>query len=173
MSFSWITLAGNKSCRSGMFILDLYFFHPGSWIRIFSIPDPRSALFHPGSASKNLSILTPKKWFLSTCSSRLRILTFHPSRIPDPQHCWEPYLDARQRGLECGAGEQLGAREGAEVGRQLLVDPALHVTHRRLQVEVKVAILMGAIFRSARFIGSIGIVNLGYGSRSWLRASKV
>jgi hypothetical protein len=28
------------------------------------IPDPN--LFHPGSASKNVSILTRKKWFLST-----------------------------------------------------------------------------------------------------------
>jgi hypothetical protein len=107
------------------------------------------------------------------CSSRIRILIFYPSRIPDPgvkrhpipdpdpQHCWRPYLDARQRGLQCGAGEQLGAREGAEVRRQLLVDPALHVAHRRLQVEVEVAILMGPIFRSASFIGSIGIVNPG------------
>ncbi len=51
-------------------------------IRIFSIPDP-------GSASKNLSILT-QKLFLSSkkydpgCSSRIRILIFYPSRIPDP-----------------------------------------------------------------------------------------
>jgi hypothetical protein len=28
------------------------------------IPDPR--FFHPGSASKNLSILTQKKWFLKS-----------------------------------------------------------------------------------------------------------
>jgi hypothetical protein len=54
-----------------------------SRIRLFSIPDP-------GSASKNLSILTPKKWFLSSrkydpgCSSRIRMLTFYPSRNPDP-----------------------------------------------------------------------------------------
>jgi hypothetical protein len=57
-----------------------------SRIRIFFIPDP-------GSASKNLSILTPQKWFLSSrkydpgCSFRIpgfriRILTFYPSRIP-------------------------------------------------------------------------------------------
>ncbi len=70
------------------------FFHPGSWT--VSIPDP-------GSSSKNLSILTPKKakkWFLSSkkydtgCSSRIRMLTFsHPGSriqgskkysIPDP-----------------------------------------------------------------------------------------
>jgi hypothetical protein len=62
------------------------FFHPGSQIGTVSIPGP-------GSAWKNLSILTPKetkKWFLSSrkydpgCSSRIRILTFYPSRIPDP-----------------------------------------------------------------------------------------
>ncbi len=61
-----------------MFIPDPTFFHPGSRIRTVSIPDP-------GSPSKNLSILTPKKWFLSSrkydpgCSSR----------IPDPgSGCW-------------------------------------------------------------------------------------
>jgi hypothetical protein len=37
-------------------IRDVY---PGSRIRIFSIPDPNC--LHPGSLSKNLSILTPKK----------------------------------------------------------------------------------------------------------------
>ncbi len=95
-----------QCCGSGMFIPD-----PGSdffpsRIRTVSIPDP-------GSASKNLSILTPKKpkkWFLSSrkydpgCSSRISDpgsgcwLSTHPgSRIqgskrhripaPDPQHC--------------------------------------------------------------------------------------
>jgi hypothetical protein len=70
------------------------------------IPDPGSGFFSipdPGSSSKNLSILTPKKakkWFLSSkkydpgCSSRIRRLTFsHPGSriqgskrhpIPDP-----------------------------------------------------------------------------------------
>jgi hypothetical protein len=47
------------------------------------IPNPNC--LHPGSSSKNLSILTPKKakkWFLSSkkydpgCSSRIRMLTF-------------------------------------------------------------------------------------------------
>jgi hypothetical protein len=79
-----------------MFIPDPTFFHPGSRIRTFSIP-------YPGSSSKNLSILTPKKakkWFLSSkkydlgCSSRIQMLTFsHPGSriqgskrhpIPDP-----------------------------------------------------------------------------------------
>jgi hypothetical protein len=56
-----------------------------SRIRTVSIPDP-------GSASKNLSILTQKKWFLSSrkydpgCSSRIPDpdVDFYPSRIPDP-----------------------------------------------------------------------------------------
>jgi hypothetical protein len=70
-----------------------------SRIRLFSIPDPGSELSpsripNPRSSSKNLSILTPKnpkKWFLSSkkydpgCSSRIRMLTFYPSRIPDPE----------------------------------------------------------------------------------------
>jgi hypothetical protein len=56
------------------------------------IPDPNC--LYPGSASKNLSILTPKKqkWFLSSkkydpgCSSRIPDpdADFYPSRIPDP-----------------------------------------------------------------------------------------
>ncbi len=57
------------------------------------IPDP--TFFHPGSSSKNLSILTlkkAKKWFLSSkkydpgCSSRIPDpdADFLPSRIPDP-----------------------------------------------------------------------------------------
>ncbi len=57
---------------------------PGCWsrIRIFSIPAP-------GSASNNLMIRTQKHGFLSSrkydpgCSSRIQILIFYPSRIPD------------------------------------------------------------------------------------------
>jgi hypothetical protein len=54
-----------------------------SRIRLFSIPDLNC--LNPGSSSKSLSILTPKKakkWFLSSkkydpsCSSRIRMLTF-------------------------------------------------------------------------------------------------
>jgi hypothetical protein len=56
-----------------------------SRIRTVSIPDP-------GSASKNLRVLTPKKWVLSSrkydpgCSSRIpdSDADFYPSRIPDP-----------------------------------------------------------------------------------------
>jgi hypothetical protein len=80
-------LREEQCCGSGMFIPDPTFFHPGSRIRTVSIPDP-------GSSSKNLSILTPKKakkWFLSSekydpvvhPGSRILMLTFsHPgSRI--------------------------------------------------------------------------------------------
>jgi len=73
--------------RVAQLVLRIRDVYPGSdffpsRIRIVSILDP-------GSASKNLSILTKKKWFLSSrkydpgCSSRIRILTFYPSRIPD------------------------------------------------------------------------------------------
>ncbi len=50
--------------------------YPGS--EFFSIPDP-------GSASKNLSILTQKNGFSALgCSTLIWILIFYPSRIPDP-----------------------------------------------------------------------------------------
>jgi hypothetical protein len=64
----------------GSLILDPNFFHPGSWI------------LDPGSTSKNLSILTKNKWFLSSQKydlgfpSRIRIPDSEPdfSPIPDP-----------------------------------------------------------------------------------------
>jgi hypothetical protein len=66
-----------------MFIPDPTFFHPGSRIRTtVSIPDP-------GSASKNLSILTPKKWFLSSRKYDLGC----SSRIPDPDADFLPIPD--------------------------------------------------------------------------------
>ncbi len=53
-----------------------------SRIRLFSIPDPTFPIPDPRSASKNLSILTPNKWFPSSRKyARIRILTFYPSRI--------------------------------------------------------------------------------------------
>jgi hypothetical protein len=67
-------------------IRDVY---PEARIRLFSIPDPpRSVFFHPGSASKNLSILTHKKYFLSSmkylgCSYQ----------IPYPDPYFLPILD--------------------------------------------------------------------------------
>jgi hypothetical protein len=61
-----------------------------SLIPIFSIPNPGSEFFHPGSRIliKELKYFNQKKWFLSSrkydpgCSSRIRILTLYPSRIP-------------------------------------------------------------------------------------------
>ncbi len=68
-------------------ILDVY---PGSDIFPSRNPDPN--FFHPGSASNNLSILTQKNCFLALGNmirvvhfgSSILILTFYPSRIPDP-----------------------------------------------------------------------------------------
>ncbi len=54
---------------------------------LFSIPDPRSRI---RIKEFRYLKLNPKKWFLSSrkydpgCSSRIRIITFYPSRIPDP-----------------------------------------------------------------------------------------
>ncbi len=85
---------------SGMFIPDPNFFHPGFRIRIF---------FNPGSASKNLSILTPEKWFLNSpeiwsglfipdpdpgswiftrLGSRIQRSKRHRFPIPDPHNTW-------------------------------------------------------------------------------------
>jgi hypothetical protein len=88
-----------------------YFYYPLGWyryryifksvadpgclsrIRLFSIPDSGSEFFHPGSRIriKEFKYFNPQKWFLSSrkcdpgCSSRsgsrIRILTFYPSRI--------------------------------------------------------------------------------------------
>jgi hypothetical protein len=77
-------------------ILDVYpgfeFFPSRIPDRIFSILDPNS--FRPESRSrirvKEFKYFYPKKSFLCTrkydlaCSSRIQILSFYPSRIPDP-----------------------------------------------------------------------------------------
>jgi hypothetical protein len=71
-------------------IPDPTFFHPGSRIRTVSIPDP-------GSASKNLSILTQKKtkkWVLSSRKYDPGCL----SRIPDPDADFLPIPDPGSRG---------------------------------------------------------------------------
>jgi hypothetical protein len=108
-----LILSSLQCCGFGMFIPDPTFFHPGSRIRLFSIPDPRFRIpdpngLHPGSRIriKEFKYFNPKKWFLSSrkydpgCSSRIRMLTStHPGsriqgskrhRIPDPdlQHCF-------------------------------------------------------------------------------------
>ncbi len=60
--YYFLILIPFQCCGSGMFIPDQNFFQPGFWIRFFhpgsrirnlSVPDP-----DPGTASKNLSILT-------------------------------------------------------------------------------------------------------------------
>ncbi len=94
-----IICSNNQCCRSGMFILDPTFFDPRSRIRSF---------FHSGSASKNLSILTPKNWFLSSwkydpgCSSL----------IQDPDPDFLPIPDPRSRGLK-GTGSRIRIRNTA------------------------------------------------------------
>jgi hypothetical protein len=70
-------------------------------IRLFSIPDPRSEFFYPGSQIriKEFKYFNPKKWFLSSrkydpgCSSRFPGSKRHRARIPDPdpQH-WKNRL---------------------------------------------------------------------------------
>ncbi len=112
-----------QCCGCGMFIPDPTFFHPGSRIRIVSIPDS-------GSASKNLSILTPKKpkkWFLSSrkydpgCSSRIRgfrIVTFYPSRIQDPggQKGTGFRIRIRNTGSKQGCGSAfISSRSGSSI----------------------------------------------------------
>jgi hypothetical protein len=68
--------------RSVLRIRDVY---PGSRIRFFSILDPGSRI-----RIKAFKYFNPKNCFLSSrkynpcCSSRIRILIFYPSRIPDP-----------------------------------------------------------------------------------------
>jgi hypothetical protein len=68
-----------------MFVPDPIFFHSGSRIldQIFFLPGSRIRI-------KELKYFDPKNCFLSSrkydpgCSSRIRILIFRPSRIPDP-----------------------------------------------------------------------------------------
>ncbi len=76
-----------QCCGSGMFIPELNFFHPWSRIRIFPIPDPNFS--HPGFATNSLRFHNQKMFSSSRnydpgCSSRIRILIFYLSWIPDP-----------------------------------------------------------------------------------------
>jgi hypothetical protein len=88
-------------------IRDVY---PGSRIRLFSIPDPGSELFPSRIRIKEFKYFNPKKWFLSSrkydlgCSSRIRILTFYPSRIPDPGVKKAPDPGSRIRNTDCRCG---------------------------------------------------------------------
>ncbi len=104
-------------------ILDVY---PGSCIRIFSIP-------YPGSASKNLCILTQKmvhrlseiwSWLFNTDldpGSRSWLFT-HPGsriqgskrhRIPDPQHWFLRRLAVRQAQVQFSPRHPLGSSHWA------------------------------------------------------------
>jgi hypothetical protein len=79
-----LSLKTGENAKAVLRIRDVY---PGSLSRIF-IPDPN--FFHPGSASKNLSIFNAKKLFPSSrkydpgCSSRIRISDLDFLPIPDP-----------------------------------------------------------------------------------------
>ncbi len=87
---SQVTLANNhcfgQCCGSGMFILDPHYFHPRS--RVKKIPGSRIRI-----RFKEFKYFNPKNCFQalgnmiqdvhSGSGSRIRILIFYPSRIPD------------------------------------------------------------------------------------------
>jgi hypothetical protein len=106
-----------QCCGSWMFIPDPgYDFFP-SRIRTVSIPDPGSELSpsripDPGSASKNLSILNPKKTKKLFLSSR----KYDPgcsSRIPDPDADFLPIPDPGSMRQKKGTGSQIRIRNTA------------------------------------------------------------
>ncbi len=90
-------IAKTQCCGSRMFIPDPDFFL--SRIRIVSIPDPQQRI--------EVQYFIPPKWLLSSwkydpgCSSRIRILIFYPSRIPDlggeKARILDPIPDPRSR----------------------------------------------------------------------------
>jgi hypothetical protein len=91
-----------------------------SRIRLFSIPDP-------GSESKNLSILTPKKWFLSSrkyyrCCS---------SRIPNPDADFLPMPEPESRGQK-GTGSRIRIRNTGSDYR--IRYPTRYRTYRKLSL---------------------------------------
>jgi hypothetical protein len=92
-------------------IPDPTFFHPGSELSPSRIPDP-------GSASKNLSILTPKKPKKGFLSSR----KYDPgcsSRIPDPDADLLPIPDPGSRGQK-GTGSRIrNTVSGSDKFRQI------------------------------------------------------
>ncbi len=55
-----------------------------SRIRIFSVSDPGSEFFLSRIRIKEFGYFNPNNYYLG-CSSRIRILIFYPSRIPDPR----------------------------------------------------------------------------------------
>ncbi len=78
------------SCLLPLPVLRIRDVYPGSRIRPFLFRI--RIFFHPRFRIliKEFKYFNPKKWFLSSgkydpgCSSRIRIMTFYPSRIPDP-----------------------------------------------------------------------------------------
>jgi hypothetical protein len=72
------------------------------WVSV-SIPDPGSELSPSRIRIKDFKYFNPKKWFLSYrkydpgCSSRIRMLTFYPSRIPDQKGTGSRILDSGSR----------------------------------------------------------------------------
>ncbi len=80
------------------------------------IPDPN--FFHPGSriSIKEFKYFNPKKLFLSStkydpgCTSRNRILTFYPSRIPDPGFKKAPDPGTGSATLESTVSEDAGIK---------------------------------------------------------------
>ncbi len=92
----WWTSAARPGVLSSLPVSSGEFFKPAArWSKYqccgsgMFIPDPGSDVFHPGSASKNLSILTQQKWFLSSRKYDPGCL----SRIPDPDPYFLPILD--------------------------------------------------------------------------------
>jgi hypothetical protein len=103
-----------------------------SRIRLFSIPDPN--FFHPVSRIriKEFKYINPKNGFealgnmIRVCSSRIRILTFYPSRIPDPGvkkapdpgsgfaalQIWIPIRSAHLKVVGCDDGDVGGLDAG-------------------------------------------------------------
>ncbi len=79
---------------------------PGSDFFPSRIPDPN--FFYPGSASKNLSILTPQKWFPNSRK-------YDPGcsfRVPDPDPDFLSIPDSGSRGRK-GTGSRIRIRNTA------------------------------------------------------------
>jgi hypothetical protein len=82
-----------------------------SRIQLFSILDPGSEFFHPGSPLKNLSILT-KKMVSQALGNMIRVV--HPgSRIPDPDPDFLHFPDHGYRGQKgTGSWNQIRNADG-------------------------------------------------------------
>jgi hypothetical protein len=139
------TSVADPGCLSR--IPDPNFFHPGSPIRILSIPDPRSEFFPSRHKSwiriKEVEYFNPKILFLSTwkydlgCSSRIRILSFYPSRIPDPGVKKAPDPGSRSTTLPSTAESSIApcCVAGGQPPHQQRVQP-LATSYELLQEEV-------------------------------------